>query len=156
MQQLEGHSKNETSILVSQLPTKTVFEHNTGIINDKSTKAARGHWMIEMLVGPFVAHDDAARFRATWMDQARGILSKRRFGKTQANKLRGTHPKLRCFDKRLIPEHYNEYLIAHDMAAMCVSERRIHDLRRSMVSVEPPKSAGEKGRKAAHATARVC
>lgn len=120
MKQLEGQCKNETSILVSQKPLETVYAHNAGTINDKSTKAARGYWMPEMLVGPLPSEEDALRFKKNWMNKSRGISSKRQFGIDQSEKWRRQYPFLRCYDKRCIPAKYNAFLVDLGMPELCV------------------------------------
>jgi len=133
MKQLDGQCKNETSIQVSETPLATVYDHNAGNVDDKSTKAARGHWMPEMIIGPFARLEDAQKFKDGWMDRSRGIISKRRFGIQQTVDWRQTHPNLRCYDKRVVPRDYNEFLGFFDMYELAVSKHLLsvmwHQLR---------------------------
>ena len=121
MKQLDGQCKNETSIQVSQNPLTTVYDHNAGNIDDKSTKAARGHWMVEMIVGPFADEENAEKFKDHWMERSRGIISKRKFGIQLASDWRIDFPKLRCFDKRLVPVDYNAFLLSANLKELVVS-----------------------------------
>lgn len=132
MKQLDGQCKNETSIQVSQKPLETVYQHNAGTANDKSTKAARGHWMPEMLVGPLPSQKDAELFKKQWMQKSRGIVSKRDFGKLQAREWRETYPALRCFDKRLVPCDYNDYVSIVGMPELRVSNASLVAMKKRL------------------------
>lgn len=132
MKQLEGQCKNETSIQVSQRPLQSVHQHNAGKINDKSTMAARGHWMPEMLIGPLPTCAEAERFKRTWMQKSRGIVSKRDYGITQAREWRAQYPDLRCYDKRRMPVQYNKFLDMANMPQLKVSEYALATMTRKL------------------------
>lgn len=104
MKQLGGYSKNEANIKMSTQPYQDVTSHNRGDSNDKTTKPAKGHWQIEMLIGP-LDEDESKVITKNWMSTSRGLTSRRARGLQIVLDLRNKQPDrlVFCFDKRLVP-----------------------------------------------------
>jgi hypothetical protein len=145
MKQLDGPCKNETNIQVSQHPLLTVYEHNTGVVSDKATKAARGHWMPEVIVGPFTTKEYAVEYQQNWSTQSRGVMSKRKLVLDLTDSWRRAHrdqPLLYVYDKRIIPLDYNDYLNRNGLVQLQVPPVRVYDMIRGMLKAESVREGG--------------
>ncbi len=120
MKQLGGPCKNEANIKVATEAFTDVYRHNVGEINDKSTKPARGLWQVEMIIGPFGNENAASVFRREWMEESRGIESRRQRGIKLAESY--VYAPIRCYDKRVVPLDLNCWLDRHNMSCLKLPE----------------------------------
>lgn len=64
-----GHSTN---------PALDVYLHNHLKTNDRTTSAAAPHWRLDMVMGPFLSHEQATECSKEWVNNTRGMDSKRK------------------------------------------------------------------------------
>jgi hypothetical protein len=138
MKQLGGFSKNLANIKMSPQPYVDILSHNRGDANDKTTKPAKGHWQIEMLIGP-LEKDESEHIKKEWMATSRGLTSRRERGLEIVLELRKHDPNraVYCFDKRLVPIPLAPYLRRIRMECLGVSDEVYWKLI-SAVSISNP------------------
>ncbi len=97
MVNFEPNQKINTHISDSKSPPVTVAKHNAGQVKgSKSTKAAAGSWILDMIIGPFLTSEAASRFAQRWRSNSRGIQSRRKRGLMLSHEER-----LTCYNRRL-------------------------------------------------------
>jgi hypothetical protein len=72
---LEGKKKS-TVIGSSKNPIWTVHVHNKGLIYNKDTRMAMGHWRLAVVLGPFLCKVICDQCCADWLVKTRGVASK--------------------------------------------------------------------------------
>ncbi len=100
MQNLKKRSKTHTYVGKARCPSERVQRHNRGTVrNVKSTRSACGHWILDMVIGPFLSKEEALRFRSEWKKNFRGIESRRKHGVIMAEER-----ELLCWDRNATAE----------------------------------------------------
>ena len=124
MIQLGGTCKNEAKLIVTREIYEDAYRHNSGEINDKGTKAAKGRWSPDIAAGPFDTWQEAHEFKKLCMKDSRGVIPKReRFIELVVNGNLG--PKVKCYDKRIVPWDLNNWLAQNEMECLQLPEERL-------------------------------
>jgi hypothetical protein len=127
MIQLGGSCKNEAKVIVAREVFADAYRHNTGEINDKGTKAAKGAWTPEIVAGPFPTWQAAERGRKLCMEESRGIVPRRdRIIKLVSSGKLGE--SVVCFDKRCVPVNLNHWLENNNMTCLQLPTLRLAQL----------------------------
>ena len=69
--------KTSANIGYSTNPMYDVHLHNTYAINDRTTSAAAPHWILDIVLGPFISAEIAIECTKEWVSNTRGKKSKR-------------------------------------------------------------------------------
>jgi len=129
-----GHScKNEAKIIIAREAYRESYRHNSGEINDKGTKAAKGLWTPDLCAGPFKTWEAAERFKELCTKKSRSIIPRReRFvDLVQSEELIQSgvvDADIKCFDKRLVPLYLNQWLVDNNMECLQLPEERLASL----------------------------
>lgn len=130
MIQLGGPCKNEAKVNVAQDVFGDAYKHNSGAINDKGTKPARGLWMVEMIIGPYETYEEADKDCREWKKESRSIIPRRDLGLEIVAAKKG---KIKCYDKREViidpdTRSPNTWLRENGMECLCLPEQRMNAL----------------------------
>ena len=93
-------TKTHTYVGKGKRPLFQLYRHNNGLIpKARSTRPAKGHWWMEMIIGPIDSREKAVKIRDKWKAHSRGAKPRREKGMTIA-----IEHNLTCWDRRLNPE----------------------------------------------------
>lgn len=70
--------KTSANVGYSTNPMYDVHLHNTLAINDRTTSAAAPHWILDIVLGPFISVELAIECTKEWVTHTRGKKSKRK------------------------------------------------------------------------------
>lgn len=70
--------KTSANVAYSTNPMRDVYLHNILAMGDRTTSAAAPHWILDMVLGPFITADMAIECTEEWVSHTRGKDSKRK------------------------------------------------------------------------------
>jgi len=70
--------KTSANVGYSTNPAHDVYLHNHLLTNDRTTSAAAPHWILDMVLGPFISVERAVECSKDWVNNSRGMTSKRK------------------------------------------------------------------------------
>ena len=73
--------KTSANIAYSTNPMRDVHLHNILAMGDRTTSAAAPHWVLDIVLGPFISADKAIECTQDWVSHTRGKESKRKKAK---------------------------------------------------------------------------
>jgi hypothetical protein len=73
--------KTSANIAYSTNPMRDVYLHNILAMGDRTTSAAAPHWVLDIVLGPFISADKAIECTQDWVSHTRGKESKRKKAK---------------------------------------------------------------------------